>query len=325
MVHPTGNTLLWGARAFAAFRGGEPNVYACPLCGREVPLSEARKIMSKEHAPSGKLGGTSITWTCTESCNNRWGEPYEAKQLGYDRALDFHLGMMRPDELIQVEVEISGLTVCCDVRHSGNDFVIIPSQELNSSETRAVVDSVVRGSTEGEERKAVRVRFHTPNVNHAWESRIATLRAAYLVAHAWLGYTYSFSEGLRVVRDQLQSPHREVNPLVVATSIATHATSVRLRREVFQVLDPDHLQCLVVQFGRYSVVLPPGDSSSDFYETFDFSGLKNVAKSDQMRCIRARWPSPPQYLLDINPIEAAISVTAPMLLDGGIGFEQVAG
>lgn len=308
-MQPTGNTLTWGAKAYAAFSGGAPEVYACPLCGLVFPLAEAKKLMSKEHAPPGKLAGTSITWTCAKTCNNQWGNLYESKLVEYDRALDFHLGMMRSDERIAVTMEVAGHSVIVDVVRVGSDFAFFPDVERNPPSVLNAVDAAIAQYTGGEDWQSLHVRFLTPNVNKPWETRIAALRTAYLVAHATLGYTYSFSDGLACVRDQLRKPQDELAPSIIAHAVATSASSPRDRRAIFQPTYHDHLQCLAVQFGRYTVILPLADSPYDFYETFDFADLLRHSESGPIECIRYEWPSPPQYLLDLNPVDAAVEAT----------------
>jgi hypothetical protein len=120
------------------------------------------------------------------------------------------------------------------------------------------------------------------------------LRAAYLIAFAYFGYSYIVRPELAIVRSHITDPRGE--HLVGFHILVPQAA--RDERQIVVVESPGWLEdSLAVQMGRHIVLLPGFDSDTGLFD--------RLATSQEQGQVRLtgnvlRWPDRPQYLFDID-------------------------
>ncbi len=273
-----------GAEAFQRIASSAPYRYPCPICMGGFPedaLKDGR--LTLDHAPQESWPGRSvIVLTCRE-CNNQAGAILESEMLRREVMYDFDAGTLtRP---VRAQLNVSGIKLNVDVTASGKDVhIAAPDGTNDPALEQALISELKAGARE------ISLHFYRGFRNR--EALVSLLRAAYLVAFATLGYRYILAQQLKVVREQILEPSRDV--IRVFSMSMGEASSAE--RRLMVVERPDSLRSLGIQLGRHLVFLPWLTSVPDIYESLADRG--NIGDGAEISGRPGAWPNRPRFAFD---------------------------
>lgn len=287
-----------GVHAVTELFGGRYQGYICPLCGivyREDALD--RGDLTREHAPPRWFGGHRVALTCS-NCNSRAGSTLDTQMQRYDQIAAFDMGTMTESEKLRVRIDIEGNSLNAEIRASGGSYVVNYPERINDPLSWANAQQIFQQAREDESiaNKPVPTNFplheHNPRL-----ASVGWLRSAYIVAFAALGYRYALHPDVAIVRTQIV----DFSSQIIEKFMGTDSVTPKEVRNMYLVFEPLELSCLLVQTGRYTVILPPIGFGLDFYERTDFGKLQRLCNDgippDQHLIVK--WPREPHHAWDL--------------------------
>jgi len=286
----------YGARAASKYRSGDDTLYFCPICGRGFPeKAAATGILSLEHVPIDRVGGKDLLLTCAD-CNSGSGWTIDAATAALRDIQDF-----------------SRLAVGRVNGSSNSTTLEMGEQRLVASLTRRDGTTEIKIVTRANDPRSVR-QFHNHMKSVAdegkWDgykfrlsktvkfnqrlAKIGSLKSAFLLVFVLLGYRYAFDNRLKLVREQILGPEKEILRTGFWVTLAQGDAPKRVIAHVFKPLS-----FLMVNFDWFGIILPGLDSPSDLYEK-----LSNISQQGVDIRINADavlpWPEKLQMRLDFE-------------------------
>ncbi|WP_158880122.1 hypothetical protein [Streptomyces sp. NRRL F-4428] len=267
----------------------EGDFYMCPCCLVAYPKEAlAAEILTEEHVPPRRLGGSGIVLTC-KPCNNSAGHQFDIHALTRHRLHGFISGVQvgRP---LPATMYSDGAPLHGEVTRVGESLFIQGITKQNHPDAvKAYEDALT--TTGGSTRIQLREKF-TPHL-----ADISWVRSAYLAAFAALGFRYIMQSTLDPIRAQLATPASESLPKLVVI----HPETAPGTRQILVVEEPAGLESVLVRMDQYSILIPDpfGTNSCD-----DLSAnLTRLAGDDGKFRLTCRgkvldWPKKATYLLD---------------------------
>ena len=273
-----------GAEAFQRIAPSAPYRYPCPICMRGFPedaLNGGR--LTLDHAPQRSWPGKSVVVLTCSDCNSQAGSMLESQLLRREVIYDFDAGTMaRP---VRAHLNVSGMKLNVEVTATGKDVHITTPEGVNDPTLEQALVSELKAGT-----KEISLHFYRGFRNR--EALVSLLRAAYLVTFATLGYRYVLARELKVVREQIREPSRDV----IRVFSSSMAQAPPTERCLLLVERPDWLHSLGIQIGRHLVFLPWLTSEPDIYESLAKKG--SIEEESEISGRPGGWPNRPRFALD---------------------------
>ena len=259
------------------------NPYICPLCRRGFPRTAiAEKRLTFEDAPQSSYGGNPVALTCVD-CNGYYGKKVDSKLHKLDTG-------PTPCTIAIDGVKVRALRTYFqgEARHH---FDIPP--QMNHPDVATEFREIMSRKTpqEGDEKDRRR-------------ADVAWLKSAFIVAFACWGYSYIFSPGLAIVREQLARCDEEIIPRFKFNNRDNPSKT----RHLMFIRQPVDFSCVAVVMGEHLVLLPDAgdmhlysrvDVLAKKYSNFTFMGDEYI------------WPTAPSHSLDVLPIDSKIVRPTP--------------
>ncbi len=264
-----------------------PRCYVCPLCMRGFARAAIdHRVLTLEHVPAQKLGGSPLVLTCI-GCNNRAGGKYDGHAVNREHLFDFDAATMRGP--VRMTVELGGVAMTAKVVASGKSVALVGPGRTD----HATVDKL---KVSFHDNPSIRITFP------AFRQREALLswwRAGYLAAFACFGYRYIIRRDVKTIRGQLLEENIE-SLRVFSTTLPGNDPGMR---RVLVIRRP--VRALLVQMGRHGVILPWITSSPHLYQRIARRG----GKAAQFIANKSRpWPVEPEFAMDLV---SAFAATGP--------------
>lgn len=239
-------------------------VFLCPIClqpfTRDAVLSGE---LTLEHIIPSSLGGKILSLTCAE-CNSKAGTQLDAHLVQRIRIEDILSG--KSDKPLKARVKIGNGEFGADIYLSENQdpnirIVGIPS--ISSPELHALASLEIESGVKS-------FSLHGSLGYKDVPSRVAVLRAAYLLMFRYFGYGYILYRNLKQIRSQILQPEVETSPIKAIYLI----DEMPLTNIIALLKQPDDLRCFLAIINistnikrNIAVVLPgPDPKSETIYE-----------------------------------------------------------
>ena len=275
-----------------------PPLYACPECAElestnlySVRLFSRAAVqngaLTAEHVPPKSFGGRQLVLTC-KPCNNLAGSQLDAHARWRENPIDMLRGAT---EHARVQVTLGRCRVSAILKKRDDiPEIVLPPDSKNANnpiEVKAFRAALASGNVKSSD---ITITFsndrHSPR-----RARVTWLRHAYLALFAVGGYHYIFQPGLAIVRKQIKEPDVEHIPRFLGVLPGEHLWS---ERRIISISEPEWLQSLAVQIGRYVAYLPkPGDA--DFYVRL---AEERIVRQRKFTGEAIGWPIEPRFGID---------------------------
>ena len=274
------------------------NTFICPLCLQqfsEDDLDTANEnFLTLEDAPPKSLGGKANVLTC-KKCNNRFGHEIDFHLVEKLNELDVYSFQPRSGSkasFMHNGVKVQGVVKVDD---EGN-ITVTHLQKTNNPE---LLDKYVKTTGKGD---TTTIKFPVSRVDFK-KFEIALLKTAYILVFEHYGYPLILSKAFDIVRDQLNTPTKDISPTGFWTRQATFNetnTGVHLIKtpglEGFQAIFLLKTQSKTTGFGVYlpvsqKTVLKVIERLKDVPAGFEMSleSFKNTnyfdEKTNQKMCV----------------------------------------
>lgn len=243
------------------------DVFVCPLCLKSF-TSEALShpnVLSLEHVPPGKLGGSHKDWTLTcTHCNNAAGilEGRLAKKMQVEDVMNGIPGTSIDGEYtIVADGEEIWLPVTLRISPEGWELIGYPNRS-NPKLLQQVLNKKFEERVTG---------FKFRYTGKSGSPAVALLKTAYLFIFRLFGYGVIVHPVLQTVREQIQEPTGNILPRswLVNWELPDHMLGVNV------ITQPSNLRMFLVVFDlysgkrtrRYGVILPgPNELGLEVYD-----------------------------------------------------------
>jgi hypothetical protein len=192
----------------------------CPICETHFSASQYDSL-SLEHNPPKSLGGKDNILTCVK-CNNTAGTKIDSEILLALNELEFM--KFKPNSSIKTQFHNKstgdkGVNGSFGVDENGSIVInISPANNpktrdnfLNSFEYEFRAFDVLQNNLENFGlNKKLSFDIKKPNRRSERLASIALLKIAYLLAYEKLGHIVMFGKHMRIVRDQIQNPEKDI-------------------------------------------------------------------------------------------------------------------
>ena len=286
----------------AALARGRPDIlkaipplkgqYACPVCLRAWPAealtSDPRWLTLDEAPPAASSRGTMTRVLVCRGCNNTAGHLLEHELRKRRDAEDFSAG--RLTGAAQVEFEVNDIRVPALARQDQGQITVIGIPSATNPQDLATHRSWLDAQVELGPAATGSFTIHLRPWDHRL-SRVALLKAAYLVAFAAFGYWYILRSDFDPVRSEIREPGRgHIEALPILTDYSQKETTHR----IIGVAAP--IKALAYQIGHDVVLLPHIEPD---YEFWDKMGALTAEAEGNLTCDKVGdWPRYPEYRLD---------------------------
>ena len=276
-----------GVAAYHRLSKDTEELYPCPTCLQlfdRAALNEGD--LTLEHVPPEAVGGKGIRLTC-KKCNNSAGTMIDAARAEFDKLRNLNLALASQTGKYEgsVKLKIGDTEVNATAEVAGDKITFHVMDERNNPEHLAAQNEHLTKLVESRQENhefGVRASFRaTPQ-----QVFISNLRAAYLAAHALLGYSYICQAQLTVVREQIQDPEAKLVPRIAQQS----ARDAGLPQEtmIFELTKP--VPSIGVHLPPFILILPPVGGTGDFY-----AQLSAVLADAKLEGSAIAWPTGPAY------------------------------
>lgn len=219
--------------------------YVCPLCGIAATREECTSggHLELDHVPARAIGGRLCVLTC-KTCNRSAGRSLEPALTGHHR---LELFLLPPRQALAGRMAVGENSQ--PVRVWLADHVLQIERDLDRVQPAAamVIDAELR------ERPTFSLTFETGDRRRA---AVGMLKAAYLTAFAFFGYSWTMLSPNNIIRRQIAAPDE-----VILDVPAKYEPVERCDRFLVAVHE---LPALLYRWDAWSVLLPL--SASDIYE-----------------------------------------------------------
>lgn len=272
------------ARRLAFFDRGN---IQCPICLTPFSRNAVAKgsIVTLEHAPPKALGGAVICLTCAD-CN-----------AGVSRKIDQAVAMA--DRATMNRNAGRGIEVALDIFGTKHTTYLSPEGGLNSARLPKLSRSplakkfledhpehdihmlaeIKRGPVWDID-KGITLTLKRPEPRHL---AVSWLRSEYLLVFSLLGrsgYRYAGSEAIRLIREQIMHPDRELVP-----SLLYDFSPFPTPKNLIAIQDSAKPYCWIVKLDKMGVILPHGGITKHYN--------KVIGLPDQIRSLKRSWnPTP---------------------------------
>lgn len=260
--------------------------YVCPECMAAFPrlgVEVKPPLLTLEHVPPKKAGGSELALTC-HRCNPSAGTRIDSKLHRGEQVHRVFRG--EASEPLVSEIHIEEWSTNCQIQ-SVDGAILVNLMTPESSPEYPEVVSHIQAALAGQ--AELRLVFSGLDLE---AERSSLLRSGYLIAFAAFGYRYIFRPDLRLVRQQIRSPHDQI-----LGNFAVHNGSWAQENRTLLITDGvDFPRSIVVQMGRRAAILPHHQEGPGFYQRLAEHQLRNRdfnVKGDVFLC-----PTEPSFYLD---------------------------
>ena len=234
----------------ARFGPETPPCYVCPICtGLFKRQAVLDGYLTAEDVPPKSLGGRPLLLTCRR-CNSTSGSVLDAQARRKQNILDAVHG--RPGDARYVILAIDDHEVRAEFKVHADATLLRVRLDWNPPGASEVFGSKLKGRT------PIKVTFRGDRYSDLG-AKVSWLRSAYLAMFARFGYDVVFAPAMQVVRQQIMDPRER---LMVSFTIEIPEYVPLSFRRILKAETPAWLNCWVVQFGQYCVLLPePKDAT----------------------------------------------------------------
>ncbi|MCP3890401.1 MAG: HNH endonuclease [Desulfobulbaceae bacterium] len=240
----------------------EPECYCCPLCKRLfVAQAVDEGILTIEHAPPEKVGGTPLALTCKD-CNSVSGYTIDAAVVEREKLIDAakaitgqrrnyegRATLKMGDELINVRIEV-------------NEGAISIKPPLNINDPKkltAYIDYMMYLHKEGKwDGETFNIKPMASFKNKY--SRIGDLKSAFIVSFAKFGYKYVLSKQLSPVREQILNYDSDIIDKYWLSS------DQKIDHKYFICILDEPVSAVAIKLDKATVLLPWFGSPGNFYQ-----------------------------------------------------------
>lgn len=286
-----------GANALRSTSPERPPYYLCPICCREFEQPDLDKgLLTTEHAPPRWFGGKRVALTCRE-CNNTAGSTIDSEMKHLHDMWRFDKGEMSEHPPLRARVEYEGQSANAEIRSLTDGLEIQHPKKINHPDRLASFLDELDEARADEARAEDEIVMRFPQSTHnPWRAGIGWLRAAYIVSFAALGYQYALHSDLDIVRHQINNPHDHSFENFVGFDNSSDDTV----RKMYLVTTPRSIMSLLIQMGRYCVILPPPGLGQDFYDQkrIEYVQQAFTRSIPAGHFFSIPWPKQPTHALD---------------------------
>ena len=305
---------------FTACFPGHEQLFGCPLCFRVFGIealdegADARDpVLSVEHVVPESVGGRIVTLTC-RVCNNRDGSEIDAHLTRRFRFEDSFAGL--GDEPIKARLRAKGghKTQAVDWHIRGGDqphFVLYGVPKASHPDAPNEILAAMHGG------RSIDFLFESDFI--AARSRIALIRAAYLMLFRYFGYGYLRYGTAEIVREQIKRYDDDLfgHPGVVTFENPPFPGEMN---RLYAIYEPVELRCFFVALeakavrNRYFGVIMPGldSESSEVYKRWAALGQKT--RSFSVSPLQIRYD--PNHLINPTCVSFVMDVWGEVIREG---------
>lgn len=281
-----------GAESLRQITGVDKDLYACPLC-RSAFSREAIDSgpLTLEHVPPASIDGQGIVLTCHQ-CNSQAGHTIEAQLHRRQELIKFAQALTGEGNYSgRVQLTMSETETNVEAEIEDGQLKLIVPEEINDPEQREgqfdkMHEMAENDTWDGYEFNVSPAIAYNPRV-----ADLSYLKSGYLAAFASLGYLYAMQESLEVVREQLSNPESHL----ISNYMVKLPEGEPTTRKMIRVEEP--IDAIAVQIDRNLVFLPPVNSESQFYNSFN-QFLEGHSSSGNFRGMQWDFPTGPEFQLD---------------------------
>ena len=251
-----------GASALQKITTIEPECYCCPLCKRLfVAQAVDEGILTIEHAPPDKVGGTSLALTCRD-CNSVSGYSIDAAVVEREKLFDAAKAITGQKRNYEGRATLKMGGELINVRIEVNEGAISIKPPLNINDPKkltAYKDYMMylhkEGKWDGE-------TFNiTPMATFKNKySRIGDLKSAFIVSFAKFGYKYVLSKQLSPVREQILNYDSDIIDKYWLSS------DQKIEHKYFICILDEPVSAVAIKLDKVTILLPWFDSPDNFYQ-----------------------------------------------------------
>lgn len=267
----------------------------CPICEKHFTINEYQNL-SLEHNPPKSLGGKDNVLTCVK-CNNIAGSKIDAEIL---LALnEFEFMKFKPNSSLKTKfynksTGENGVNGSFNIDENGAVILNISQANnpktkdafINSFEYEKIAYDVLKCNLENFGlNKKLNFEIKKPNRRNERLASIALLKMAYLLAFEKLGHIVMFGRYMRIVRNQIQNPDKDIitKPFWLHYNYPDNMLGVNI------ITKPFELKSLLIVFDlmtksdtyRIGICLPGFDENDDkIYDNIETLVCKDEGKID---------------------------------------------
>jgi len=240
------------------------NNFVCPICSRIFPESAlGSKDITIEHIIPSSIGGNLITLTCKD-CNSLGGTILDSHLVNRFKSEDKLAG--KDTEPLRGKLIVGSENITADIYLSNDtnpNIKIIGIPELSNPEKLERVNDQFDSGVQSLQISGILGYRDLP-------SRISIIKAAYLMAFSYFGYSYIKYTFLDPIRKQIMHSVEETDVL----KGIVYLTHLPFEKSCMTILKkPDNLKCFFVlldlstKLNRYiGVALPGFDTENPIYQ-----------------------------------------------------------
>ena len=265
------------------------DTYICPVCHRGLDLTELQNDeVTFEHAPPKNQGGKEVALTC-RTCNQAAGEKLDEQLHRQELSFDFALGTLNTPSSVRLEFG--------DTRFNGmlthvDDTISVAAGKEQKHNPPGTQERVAAEFTGREEYSG---KIHLLQFGHDEQlARVSLLRAAFVLAFAVFGYRFALAPSSEKIRRQILNPDENV----ICSWGLLEPKEPKTRRRLLILREPENLQSILVQIGRWSLFVQGPWSQRDLYATVEQLNSQEKSCKLTFKGTEIEWPTSPQYALD---------------------------
>jgi hypothetical protein len=245
---------------FRAYSSPDPSA-GVHLKGKGVALgltADLRLLTLDEAPPTASARGTMTQVLVCKDCNNTAGYSFEHELKKRRNAEDFASGRWTAPTRVAFEVE--GIRVPALAQQDQGHVRVIGIPSATNPNALATHESYLDAQVDLGPAAAGSFKIHLGPWDHRL-SRVALMKAAYVVAFAAFGYWYILRSDFDPVRAEIRPPDAgHLEPLPILTDFSQQETTHR----IIGVAAP--IRALAYQIGRDIVLLPHVEPDHKFWD-----------------------------------------------------------
>ena len=264
------------------------NGYICPLCveiffKKDLNVN-LKNFLTLEDVPPAALGGKARILTC-KKCNSRSGHKLDSHLLNALLEADSKLFLPNSETLSTFEIDGNVINGKIKIDNEGKFLIDFQKQYSNPQSSKEFKKGLFNSETVYNPIFYPNIRYTTrfkskeitmkfKKTSDERRAAIALLRIAYLHAFSKLGNSFIINNNLKVIREQILNPEKEILPKVfwIKYEFPEDCEGINI------ITWPKKLNCYLVTFRlitksisrQFSIALPgPSEFGPDIYKNLE--------------------------------------------------------